>query len=1033
MLGCIGKTFKLACLHLRRDVASHLQRTHSAPDPYAEHSTLIPMKTRYLRIPRHLHLWLSIGLVLAWLTPAFAQTGTGIITGTVNNSDTGMFLKDVLVELPDLKRQALTDSSGTYRLFDVPAGTHPVRVSYIGLDTTTQTVTVVAGERAHLNFSMDTQVYKMAEFTVTGEREGNAASITRQRNAPNVKNVLALDALGNLPNDSAGELLIRLPGVAGAFDDEGNVTGVSIRGADTGLNTVSVDGNIQASAGGFNRDFRTHNISGALFEEIEVIKAPTPDMPGDSLGGAVNLKTRSPLAMKEKRQITYSASARYAAPFFDHIPLRTDHRIHPNLSASYQEVFDVLGGDRNLGVSLKAFYSENVNSVDQTLLDYQANSLSGPAYVWDYRRQNAYNNRLQKSLNLKVEYKLSDRSRFYIGGIWNDAPEKFNRLYTIRAYSSQSVAAIGSNGQPTGTNPILPGWTDDRTEIRPVNNSVVQLNSTLYSFLDNQRQINAGGVHEFDRLKIDYDAAYSHSKPLLQSSYRGNPGGGIFTMDTRSVGWVFDKSQSATEPSFRTTGAVDIHNPSSYSNGQLDNRDNKRFTTYKNASANATYVLPTSFASSVKTGFRYRGGTFEEERNQHRFTYTGSNLGALADRSLKLSYFEDFGGYLPFIDSAAAAEDIRTNPQSWREDLYYNRSQWYMGTRGADEDVLAGYVQSNARLGNLNLLGGVRVERTEVGSWGYIRSRVLSTTAERNADPIGAADRDYNNYETLDGKYTDWFPGLHAVYKITPNLQTRASWSNSIGRPSISNLLPSLSFSDSAQTVTISNPSLKPQYAENWDLGVEYYFEPVGQVSVGWFRKDIKDFITSMSGGTVGTGPDNGFNGEFAGYEIRTTANGGTAEVEGWEFNYQQQFTFLPGFWRGLSFSANYTKLTTNGNYGELSPRTTTTEVQRFIPETANARLAYSYRKIGFNILYNHQSAYLQDYNATDAARLRYKMARELVNVGVSYRLTRSTTLSIDAANIFNRPQEYYRGVPGRLERSTTNGVALVLGLRGRF
>lgn len=71
---------------------------------------------------------------------------------------------------------------------------------------------------------------------------------------------------------------------------------------------------------------------------------------------------------------------------------------------------------------------------------------------------------------------------------------------------------------------------------------------------------------------------------------------------------------------------------------------------------------------------------------------------------------------------------------------------------------------------------------------------------------------------------------------------------------------------------------------------------------------------------------------------------------------------------RGLSFSANYTKLTTNGGYGELSPRTTTTEVQRFIPETANARLAYSYRRIGFNILYNRQSAYLQDYNATDAA-----------------------------------------------------------------
>lgn len=282
------------------------------------------MRTHTLPIPVSPGgLLLAIGLFLSWLTPAFAQSAaTGTVIGTVNNSDTGVFLKDVLVELPELNRQALTDGSGTYRLFDVPVGTHTVKASYIGLDTKTQTVTVVAGERAALNFGMGTQVYQLSEFTVTGEREGNAASITRQRNAPNVKNVLALDALGNLPNDSAGELLIRLPGVAGAFDDEGNVTGVSIRGTDTGLNTVSVDGNVQASAGGFNRDFRTHNISGALFEEIEVIKAPTPDMPGDSLGGAVNLKTRSPLNMKEKRIISYGTSVRYAAPFFDHTPDR---------------------------------------------------------------------------------------------------------------------------------------------------------------------------------------------------------------------------------------------------------------------------------------------------------------------------------------------------------------------------------------------------------------------------------------------------------------------------------------------------------------------------------------------------------------------------------------------------------------------------------------------------------------------------------------------------------------------------------------
>jgi hypothetical protein len=39
-----------------------------------------------------------------------------------------------------------------------------------------------------------------------------------------------------------------------------------------------------------------------MFEQLEVIKGHTPDQTADSLGGTVNLKTRSPLSMKEKRR-----------------------------------------------------------------------------------------------------------------------------------------------------------------------------------------------------------------------------------------------------------------------------------------------------------------------------------------------------------------------------------------------------------------------------------------------------------------------------------------------------------------------------------------------------------------------------------------------------------------------------------------------------------------------------------------------------------------------------------------------------------
>ena len=695
-------------------------------------------------------------------------------------------------------------------------------------------------------------------------------------------------------------------------------------------------------------------------------------------------------------------------------------------------MFDVFGRERNLGVSLSAFYSENVNSVDATILDYQ-NTADTPAYLWDYRRQNTYNNRTQRSVSLKFDYKVSDRTRVFVSTIYNDAPEKFNRLYTLRAFSSQSVASLGANGQPTGSNPILPGYTTTRTEVRPVNGAVVELNSTLYSFLDRQRQITIGAEHEFDRLKLDYDANYSHSKPLLKSSYRGNPGGGIFTMQARGVGWVLDKSGNAVHPDFTQTAGPSIFDEASYGSGRLTNRDNDRFTTIKNAHANARYALPTSFGSWVQTGLRWRDVEIKERAGERRWNHAGTApLSAFVDRGVDLNFFDEVGGRLPFVESAAIGRDIVENPQNWDEDEYYAAERKYVGTRSLNEEIGAAYFEGSARLGPLTLLAGVRVERTEVEGRGYIASRNRTTSAERNADPEGAAARDYaGNFTVNHGDYTDWFPGVHAVYRVTPNLQARLSWSNSIGRPSGTNLLPSRSFSDTNQTVTISNPSLKPQYAENWDLALEYYFEPVGQLSAGVFRKNISDFIISnIAGGIVPGGNDNGFNGDFAGYEIRMSRNGGSARVEGYELNYQQQLTFLPGALRGLGFSANYTHLTTEGDYGG-SGVVGTGQVANFVPETANAILSYKWHKLSARVQYNYMSAYLT--NAGTEARRQFRFARELVNLGLGYQWRKNLGFSIDLVNLFDEPQELYRGFTDRLSNARYNGTAISFGISGTF
>ncbi|MSU50470.1 MAG: TonB-dependent receptor, partial [Opitutus sp.] len=177
------------------------------------------------------------------VSPVLAAEGAGgSISGSVSNSASGILLSGARVEVPQLGLTALTDGSGSFTLSAVPAGTHELVVTYIGLDTMRSSVTVAAGQRAVRDFDLTTGIYKLDAFKVTGEREGFAAAITDRRNAPNLKDVVSMDQFGNLPNMSSGEVLMRMAGVAGSPTEEGLNYQFNIRGMSPSLNTINIDG-----------------------------------------------------------------------------------------------------------------------------------------------------------------------------------------------------------------------------------------------------------------------------------------------------------------------------------------------------------------------------------------------------------------------------------------------------------------------------------------------------------------------------------------------------------------------------------------------------------------------------------------------------------------------------------------------------------------------------------------------------------------------------------------------------------------------
>jgi TonB-dependent receptor len=460
----------------------------------------------------------------------------------------------------------------------------------------------------------------------------------------------------------------------------------------------------------------------------------------------------------------------------------------------------------------------------------------------------------------------------------------------------------------------------------------------------------------------------------------------------------------------------------------------------REARFNAQYKLPTAVPLALKTGAQWRETLAQTLSRSRRYNYVGT--GPLpADSTLVTFDQAKTGRMMPQWTTSMFINNRKPlDATLWSEDVYYRLQQAYTGAREITETVTASYLMAQGKLGresilaNTSFLGGVRWEKTEDTGEGYVRARVGSTTAQQIADPLGSVTRDYaNTHRTIKGSYTKAFPSIHLTHDITKDLRARLAWSTSFGRPGYGELLPSESINENLSQLTINNAGLLPQTGKNWDASLDYYFEPVGNVSVGFFKKTINDFIVrNINIGTIATGNDNGYNGEYGGWTLFTSANAGTAYVQGWEFSYQQQYTFLPGLLKGLSGSFNYTIIDTHGNFG-TAINSTGREVVGFIPKAANAMLSWRYKKFSTRLLYNWTSDYIVEYSAATVGRNRWRAAFDTLNVGLAYQVRPSASLTLDVSNIMNSYQEIYRGFRNQPSTIIYNFITVNVGVNGRF
>ncbi len=933
------------------------------------------------------------------------------IRGTVRDARTGYFLEDVEVSVNAGKANLLTDREGHFEATGLPEGEHRLTFTYPGMSTHSELVSLTGAESSKtLNIALTSpetneQVVMLEKFTVAGVKEGQAASMARQKAADNVQVIISMDAHGDVADGNIGNFLQRLAGVT-VTKDAGDITNITLRGSPAGASAISMDGRQLPTDD--NRSVRVDYIPSEFIKEIEVIKGATPDMWADGLTGTVNLITKSAFDYKNA-VFNYSSGVSantYRSDLWEWGPFATFTGM------------DVVA-NRKLGISVSASYNKSARPRDWVQV---ARRSADDGRVTQARLLDDVVYRERSGTNLKLEYR-PDRTlgiRFNAGWNrykqWSDrnnfdiSPTNGTANINVADYTVVDRAQIeaGSTPRTEGnlmTAGVAPGFTDTYTEI-------------LHAVVNNQAAIGIGttDVYRYSLELVKKPGNGMRMDFSLNTTRRQDDSSWITLSSIRrgKVGVGVDTSGDPKRPVFTQTYGPNIGFGADYAGteGRLDISPTRAVATVNTLTANlskdAHWVVPVRLKAGVGARLQDRDAV----TGAYRWIYSG-NMNHYLKGSRAYSLFDGqyFGN-----DQLDIHQALREFSDPATQSGFTNASGYANTPPPASEiteDVFIGYVMAAFTWRQLMVTGGVRNEWTNIHATG----------------PYSDPRWPEQNVITKKSDYSQPFPSLHLKYTLRRNLVARASYSTTMSRPPIARLVPQITISsyedegdeDSVRgTISMNNVNLRPQYGKNWDVALEYYLMPSGIISVGWFRKDITDFISSI---TYIAPPGD----EYEGYRITSLTNVGSAQIEGYELEYNQQLSFLPKPFNGISLFCNYTHIKTQGNYNDGLD-----ELVNFVPRTFNAGLTWRWWKLEGRVQYRYQSGKLLQYS-TDPTLKNRETADDTMDINVRYNFRPWLTFYCDLQNVLNENPYWYNISRDRIIKSETTGMQLTLGVSGRF
>lgn len=882
------------------------------------------------------------------------------------------------------------------------------------------------------------------EVVITGRpiADSEAAALKIQRESASIVSVIAADAVGRLPDQNVAFAIGRLPGVA-VERDQGQARYVNLRGAKPTWTTLSFDGMPFISPEG--RQSRFDNIPSSIASQIVVTKAITADMPGDTVAGSVDIRTRSAFD-RAGRFIDGKVELGYVA---------LGGGEESNVALVYSDRFL----DDRLGVLLQgSHYHRNMVTDNWETDPYQTAGATRdrrPGFEtrrWAREYENKAYRLTRENIGgtFKLEYELSPGNRIFASSIFTQYDDEELRSNYIFRMDNGAVTVTGAC--PATPAPITTtGYADICTGNAPNKGTIYgsqitanfnSLESTEYTWLN-----TLGGEHRWNDWDLSWRLNYTQAEDGIDAPARTNFASPTDVASRPTVEYDFTDVENNTVRLYRTV----------VTNG-VRSRGAREF------SIDAFPLLPVTSGTTVATTdggeptFAYTakfdaqrdlelmgmpvklklGGFLSTRTKKHEEKLYGATLAQLtaAGRTFSFDQIRNFKpyqadlvlgynfNYFTKLDVDNLARDLVRTGVATRIDTNAN----YFRVK---EEILAGYTMGTFEQDWGDVVAGVRVERTKNSgeAFGGVGSANRLVSASRDQVLV--------------------FPSAHVNWNLTKDMRLRVGVTTGASRPDFDELRPNLVANDATQSISGGNPDAKPERAVGVDAYYEWYMLPRGFVSLGVYYKDLKDVLFLQSG-VFGRDVLNTGGVDRSGYAFTTLRNGGAGHLAGAEASIQQSLDAyledsraVPDWVKGFGVQANLTL-----NDSKVTVPAVNGVPEREVPLIGASDVVYNisllYERYGLSarLAYQWRSKWMQsigDYQLLNGAVVPvtngdiYWNDDEELDLSIRYRISDRLEWSFDVANLTNDPGRRFGGTPDKPIEWERFGRRYIMGLSFTF